>query len=186
MTDILTVSVDDDINVALPDRRLGLIQFSTDLLCDAALEDVLLTIFSELIPLDCKHDFISQTTRYLCLSSHFDPVPVGDLIPEYTVTVTTDPQGLKTVDFTKAGAALPSGATHLWPFPTKTSNPSAAPASSAPIGSAPGPAQDPAWSLTPPITDTITISGNLDIDLTDPTVTPDEPKKFDTIKDMFK
>lgn len=48
----------------------------------------LAAVFSECLPILCQQDHKNGPRAYVyeCLSRHFDPVPVGNICPRYTVT----------------------------------------------------------------------------------------------------
>lgn len=178
---LFTVDVNADTNMVLADRKLGILKFSDQCLHDEQLEGELMLIFSRLIPVDCKHDFSVQVTRFLCLSPLFDPVGLGNVIPEYLAIITRDPNAPTTVHFLKQGSTVPS-TVQQWPFPTGATSPAIA-GSGSNSGST-GTSQP----------DTITpgdsgIDFSTDATLDDAGCVKDSapaPKRFDTIKDMFK
>ena len=77
------------------ERRYGKLIISNPMIRNSA--DTLQAVLSNVIVLQTDYDFMSNTTMYKCASSHFDPVPSGDIPPEYKACLISKPDSFQLI-----------------------------------------------------------------------------------------
>ncbi len=77
------------------ERRYGKITVSRDMVKNRA--EYLQAVLSNVVVLQTEYDFISDSTIYKCASSHFDPVPPGDIVPEYIAYLSCKPDSFQLI-----------------------------------------------------------------------------------------
>lgn len=71
----------------LDERRFGSVKYTYCVLEDNF--EIVQKIFSKIIPLNLRYDVMRDVYEIDAASSYFDPVPMGQVIPEYNVIIKT-------------------------------------------------------------------------------------------------
>lgn len=83
------------------ERRFGRIDIDSHFYeCDF---NTVQELYSLIVPVDVQYDYSAKRFNIKALSSYFEPVELGTMIPYYNVTVTKNPKTNKVnIDFKKA------------------------------------------------------------------------------------